>query len=152
MRLHRLVRGSINAVNKDKQIAWLQSTGVINDNTTGIATPTYAAVQNIWAQIQPVPTDELAHLEQLNIQGVLRQVYMKGAVASAVREDGTGGDLLHFPEVPWPEAPLRTWLVMRVEEQWPSWCKVVVRLQNDMNYVWTADSTTPADSSEPAGA
>jgi hypothetical protein len=152
MHLRRLVRGSINAVNKDKLIQWLASTGPINDRTTGISTPTYAPVQGIWAQIQPVPTDQLAHLDNLNIQGVLRQLYMKGAVASAVRADGTGGDLLLFPEVPWPGAPLREWLVMQVPEQWPSFCKVIVRMQNGLNSAWTADSSVPADSSETAGA
>lgn len=150
MRLHRLVRGAINAVNKDKLIPWLASQGAINDNTTGIATPTYATVQNIWAQIQPLPTDELAHMEQLNIQGVLRHVYMKGAVASAVREDGTGGDLLQFPEV--CDGAQRTWLVMKVLEQWDSWCAVVVKLQNDQNSAWTADSSVTADTSETSDA
>jgi hypothetical protein len=67
-------------------------------------------------------------MDNLNIQGVLRQVYLKGAVASAVREDGTGGDLLQFPEV--RGGALRVRLVMLVPEQWPDWCLVVVRLQN----------------------
>lgn len=152
MHLRRLVRGSINAVNADVVIAWLQSQGAIVNNATGIATPTYAAVQSIFAQIQPIPTDRLAHLEQLNIQGVLRHVYMKGAIASAVRADGTGGDLLQFPEL--PGGPLRAWLVMIVDEQWPDWCLVTVRLQNDLNNnqtsdgPWTADSSVTADSAQ----
>jgi hypothetical protein len=150
MNLHRLVRGAVNAVNRDVLIPWLSSTGAINDNTTGIATPTYAPVQSIWAQIQPLPTDELAHMDNLNIQGVLRHVYMKGAVASAVRADGTGGDLLQFPEV--CNGPQRTWLVMKVMEQWDSWCLVVVRLQNDLNWAWTADSSVTADTSQSSDA
>jgi hypothetical protein len=131
MQLHRLVRGAINAVNKDQQIGWLASTRHTTNTTTGVSTPEYAALQNPWAQIQPVRTDQLTHLEQLNIQGVLRSVYLKGAVASAVREDGTGGDLLQFPEL--LGGTMRTWLVMLVDEQWPDWCHVIVRLQNDMN-------------------
>ncbi len=150
MHLRRLVRGGINTVNRDQLVPWLSSQGAINDNATGIATPTYATVQNIWCQVQPLPTDELAHMDQLNIQGVLRQVFMKGAVASAVRSDGTGGDLLQFPEV--CDGPLRTWLVMQVMEQWPSWCLVVVRMQNDMNNLFTADSSITADSTVTADA
>jgi hypothetical protein len=150
MKLHRLVRGAINAVNHDKLIPWLASQGPINDRTTGIDTPTYAPVKNIWAQIQPLSTDQLAHMEQLNIQGVLRHVYMKGAVASAVRADGTGGDLLQFPEV--CDGPQRTWLVVLVNEQWDSWCRVTVKLQNDMNSVWTADSSVTADTSDTSDA
>ena len=140
MYLRRLVRGAINAVNADQMIPWLSSTGTINNRATGVSTPTYADVQNIWAQIQPLPTDQLAQMNNMNIQGVLRSVYMKNAVASAVREDGTGGDLLQFPEMLGGDP--RTWLVMLVEEQWPTWCKVVVRMQNDMNGIWTADSNT----------
>lgn len=131
MNLHRLVRGPINAVNKDQQIGWLKSTGSSLNTTTGDLDPTYAALQNPWAQVQPVPTDQLSHVDNLNIQGVLRSVYVKGAIASAVRADGTGGDLLQFPEN--PGEPNRTWLVMTVMEQWPDWCNVIVKLQNDMN-------------------
>src|ERR1700722_15761334 len=171
MHLRRLIRGSINSVNKDKPIVWLRSTGSIY-SAGGIATPSYAPAQTVWAQIQPVPTDQLAHLENLNIQGVLRQVYLRNAVASAVRADGTGGDLLQFPEryttaadevmtawtadaqvtadsgsftasgaPPEPPFPVRTWLVMLVAEAWDTWTKVVVRLQNDMNNSFTADSS-----------
>lgn len=147
MNLHQLVRGAITAVNNDQLIPWLASQGAIYNNATLVATPTYAAAQLIWAQIQPLPTDELQHLDNLNIQGVLRQVYMRGAVATAARPDGTGGDLLQFPEV--PGGPLRTWLVIRVQEQWPDWCLVSVRVQDDLNFMWTADSSATADSTQP---
>jgi len=133
MHLRRFVRGAINAVNKDVQIGWLASTGSVNNPTTGDVTPLYAALQKPWAQIQPVPTDQLAHMENLNIQGVLRSVRLKNAVASAVREDGTGGDILQFPEL--PTSAIRSWLVMAVVEQWPDWCHVIVKLQNDQNYL-----------------
>ena len=176
MHLRRLVRGSINAVNKDKPIVWRASQGSILGGG-GILTPTYAKALGVFAQIQPIPTDQLAHLEQLNIQGVLRHVYLRNAIASAVRADGTGGDLLYFPER-WTSAaeeaiaawtadsdvtadspsdnasgvpafvhpPIRAWLVMLVNEQWDSWCRVTVRMQNDLNNVLTADSSTTADS------
>ncbi len=146
MHLRQLVRGSINAVNRNWLIQWYASQGPINNRTTGVSTPTYAPVQNIWAQIQPVPSDQLAHMDQLNIQGILRSVYMRDAVASAVRPDGTGGDLLQFPEV--LGGVVRTWLVMLVDEQWATWCHVIVRLQNDQNTSFTSDSTITSDSSK----
>lgn len=131
MQLRRSIRGAINSVNKDQQIGWLASTGASLDAATGDLTPTYATLQSPWAQIQPVPTDQLAHMDNLNIQGVLRSVYLKNAVASAVRADGTGGDLLQFPEE--QGGPTRTWLVMAVLEAWPTWAHVVVKMQNDQN-------------------
>lgn len=177
MHLRRLVRGSINAVNRDKRIVWIASRGQLS-GVGGFVKPTYAPALTVFAQIQPVPTDQLAHLENLNIQGVLRQVYLRNAVASAVRADGTGGDLLYFPErytsqaedvmdawtadsntvtadsanfnasgvPPFVPPPVRAWLVMQVPEAWDSWCKVIVRMQNDINNIYTADSSTTADS------
>lgn len=144
MNLRGLVRGAINSVNNDKLIQWLASTGS-TFGAAGTLTPTYAAVQSIYAQIQPVPTDRLAQLENLNIQGVMRSVYMRNGVASAVRADGTGGDLLQFPEV--LNGLPRTWLVVTVEEAWDNWCHVIVKMQNDMNNApWTSDSSVPSDS------
>ena len=130
MNLHGIIRNAINVVNPNQQIGWLQYQATTTDPDTAISTPVYAALQNLWAQIQPLSTDQLAQMDNLNIQGVLREVRMKGAVASAVREDGTGGDILQFPEL--PGGPLRTWLVMAVSEQWPEWCAVIVRVQNDL--------------------
>lgn len=135
MNLRSLVRGAINTVNPDQPVQWLQYQAYSTDATLK-STATYAAAQTLWAQVQPLPTDELAHLENLNIQGVLRQVHLRGAIASAVREDGTGGDLLQFPEI--AGGAVRTWLVMLVSEVWATgyqgdtaaWCRVVVRLQN----------------------
>lgn len=179
MHLRRLVRGPINAINRDKLIVWRAYRGTLFPGG-GIATPTYAPALKVFAQVQPIPTDQLAHLEQLNIQGVLRQVYLRNAVASAVRADGTGGDLLYFPErwtsaaeeamvawtadsnvtadsnlnasgvPPFVQPPVRAWLVMLVNEQWDSWCRVTVRMQNDINNVLTADSSTTADSAATA--
>lgn len=149
MYLRRFIRGAINAVNNNIQIQWAASTGYTFDPTqAGGLVPTYA-VKTIWAQIQPVDTTKLANLEQLNIQGVLRSVYMRDAVASVVRPDGTGGDLLQFPET--VGGPMRTWLVVSVPEQWTDYCHVIAQLQNDMNNApWTADSSTSSDSPEAA--
>lgn len=136
MNLRGIVRGAINQVNPNQQITWFQCTGTAGPDASGVVTPSYAAAQTVWAQVQPVPTDRLAHLDNLEIQGVLRSVYLMGAVASAVREDGTGGDLLQFPEIAGQAA--RTWIVELVDEQWnsdgaPQWCRVIARLQNDPN-------------------
>jgi hypothetical protein len=128
--LRGIVRGAIGVVNPDVQVAWLQYLTYTTDGS-GASTPSYASAQTLCAQVQPLSTGQLMHMEQLNIQGVLRAVYLRGAVAGAVREDGTGGDLLQFPEV--PGGAQRTWLVVEVPEQWPDWCRVICRLQNDQH-------------------
>lgn len=127
MNLRGVVHGVLGTVNPDQPVTWLQFQSYSTVNT--ITTPVYAPAQTLTGQVQPLSTDQLAHMEQLNIQGVLRQVYLKGAVATAVRKDGTGGDLLQFPEI--PGGPSRSWLVVLSNEQWPDWCRVTTRLQND---------------------
>lgn len=131
MDLRGIVSNAIGVVNPQIPVGWNKYLAPTAPNASGQSFATYAATVTLCGQVQPLPTDRLAHMEQLNIQGVLRQVYLKGAVATAVREDGTGGDLLLFPEV--PGGPQRTWLVVEVPEQWPNWCLAVCRLQNDPN-------------------
>jgi hypothetical protein len=132
MDLRRIVKGPIGAVNPQVWVSWLKYLTASTDSS-GISTPTYADALPLYAQVQPLATDQLAHMDQLNIQGVLRSVYLRGAVATAVRENGTGGDLLQFPET--KGGPQRTWLVVQVPEQWPDWCNVVCKLQNDQNSI-----------------
>ena len=128
MNLRSIANGALQALNPDVQVTWLQSQGFTNDSA-GNASPQYAPPQTLCAQVQPLSTDQLRHMDNLNIQGVLRSVYLRGAVSTAVRIDVTGGDLLQFPEL--PNGPNRTWLVETVDEQWPNWCRATVRLQND---------------------
>ncbi len=128
MNLRQIANRALQVLNPDLQIAWLQFQTYTTDGA-GNSTPVYSVAQLINAQVQPLSTDQLRHMDNLNIQGVLRSVYLKGAVATAVRIDGTGGDLLQFPEL--PNGPDRTWLVVTVDEQWPTWCRVTARLQND---------------------
>jgi hypothetical protein len=127
MDLRRIVRGPIGAVNPDVPVGWLKYLAATAPDNSGKSSPTYAPLQTPMGQVQPLSTGQLMHMDQLNIQGVLRSVYLKGAVATAVREDGTGGDLLQFPEV--PGGPQHTWLVVEAPEQWPDWCRVIARLQ-----------------------
>lgn len=133
MNLQGIVSGALQGVHGNDQIGWLQYLSASAPDAAGASTPIYAPVQTVSAQIQPLPTQQLQHLANLNIQGVLRQVYIQGAVATAVREDGTGGDLLQFPEI--PGGTVRNWLVVLVPEQWndangAAWCRATVQLQN----------------------
>ncbi len=128
MNLRGLVNRAVQGVNPDLPITWQSSQGYSTDPASGVSTPNYIT-QTVYGQVQPLPTQRLAHLAELNIQGVLRSVFVRGTVLTAVRVDGTGGDLLQFPEI--PGAPTRTWLVVLVDEQWPDWCRATVQLQND---------------------
>ena len=64
--------------------------------------------------------DDLKQLDGMNIQGVLKAIYLRGALAGVVRPDGTGGDLVLRNN------GAETWLVVKVLENWPNWTKAAI--------------------------
>lgn len=77
------------------------------------------------AQIQALNSDDLKQLDGLNIQGTIQAIYLRGALAGVIRPDQTGGDLVLIPAGRY----MGTWLITKVLEQWPDWCKAVIVLQ-----------------------
>lgn len=79
------------------------------------------------AQIQALDNSDLKQLEGLNIQGSIRAIYLRGALAGVIRPDSKGGDLVTITSgigvVP---ALIGTWLVTKVLESWPLWTKAVI--------------------------
>lgn len=126
MNLHAIVRGAITTVNPDISVTWRASTGYTND-AAGKQTPAYASDVPIQAQVQALTTDDLAHVEMLNLQGIFRTVYMYGNKQGIVRPEARGGDILLFPQV--PAGTVETWLIVKVPETWPDWCHVIACLQ-----------------------
>lgn len=80
----------------------------------------------VQAQVQPLTTKDLRHLEGLNIQGVERAIYLYGHVDAVVRPEGKGGDLIIIADGP----NQGIYLVTVVLEAWQGWCKAGVVLQN----------------------
>jgi len=125
MNLRQLANRVTTNVNPNQSITWQQSSGYTTD-ATGKRWPAYTT-QTIQAQIQATSGDDLKHMEGLNVQGVMRTVFMYGNPQGAVRVDTKGGDILQFPEI--PGGALRSWLISQVLETWPTWAKVVAVLQ-----------------------
>ena len=73
-------------------------------------------------QVQALTSPELRQLDSLNIQGVMKAVYLSGRWHGAVRVGQQGGDLLKFHG--------QTWLAVQVIENWSTWSKLAVVLQN----------------------
>lgn len=132
LNLHAIVRPAINAVNPEILGQWLVSTG-FTQAADFQQVPSYAAPVTVPMQVQALTGKDLRHQDLLNVQGVLRGVYMFGNVQGVVRVDAKGGDLLQFPQV--LGGTVRTWKVQAVLETWnptsPGWCKVAVVLQID---------------------
>jgi hypothetical protein len=128
--LHNIVRGAISAVNPDILGTWRESTGYTT-SAAGRPTPTYTDHTAVRMQVQALTGKDLMHEAFMSMQGVKRSVYAQGNIQGVVRPDGTGGDILQFPQN--RGGTVRNWLVVCVLETWTpdagGWCKVGVVLQ-----------------------
>lgn len=133
MNLHAIARSAIGTVNPEYLGVWKQSTGFGQD-PTGRPIPTYNVFSNTRFQVQHLSGRDLVHTDFISQQGVKRTVYAFGNITGVVRPDGTGGDLLQFPEN--RGGSNRTWLVTHVLETYSpdtaGWCRVGVVLQPDV--------------------
>lgn len=122
LNLHGIVSGAVGTVNSNITVAYEKSTG----NTplpSGKLVPSYAAVQQIRAQMQALTWKDLQQLDGINMNGERRAIYLYGAINGVVRPAASGGDLI-------TDGDGNIWLVVQNLEQWPFWCKVAVTLQN----------------------
>ena len=122
MDLRGLANGVTTTVNPNKTVTVRRSTGY----TIGAGrrqVPSYAAPVTGPGQIQALDANDIKQLDGLNVQGTIRAIYLRGALAGVVRPDGTGGDLVQIDG--------QNWLVVKVLEGWPTWTKAAIVLQGD---------------------
>ena len=120
MDLRGLANGVSSTVNPNKTVTVRRSTGF----TIGAGrkqVPSYATPVEGPGQVQALDGKDLQQLDGLNVQGTIRAIYLRGALAGVIRPDGTGGDLV--------EIGAETWLVVKVLESWPTWTKAAIVLQ-----------------------
>ena len=122
MDLRGIANGVITTVNPNETVTVLRSTGY----TIGAGAkqvPSYAAPVVGPGQVQALDADDIKQLDGLNIQGVIRAIYLRGTLAGVIRPDGTGGDIVKRKN------DTETWLVVKVLESWPDWTKAAIVLQ-----------------------
>lgn len=120
MDLRGIANGVTSTVNPNIIVTVLRSTGY----TIGAGrkqVPSYATPITGPGQVQALDGDDLKQLDGLNIQGTIRAIYLRGALAGVIRPDGTGGDII--------EIGADKWLVVKVLESWPNWTKAAIVLQ-----------------------
>ncbi len=132
LNLHTVVRQAAQAINQDITATYLQSTG-FSVNSAGQQVPSYATAVDVQIQAQPPSGRDLRQIEYLNMQGVIRTVFLYSNPQGINRVNAQGGDLLQFPQ--FPGAPVDNWLVTYVAETWAvgqtGWSKLYVTLQTD---------------------
>ena len=121
MDLRSLANSCTSVVNPNIIVTVLRSTGS-TIGRGGKQTPIYAVPVTGPAQLQALDGSTLRQMDGLNIQGVLRAIYLRGNLAGVIRPDSKGGDIVNIGE--------QTWLVVKVLEAWPLWTKAVVQYQN----------------------
>jgi hypothetical protein len=77
------------------------------------------------AQLQAMEYADLKQLDGLNIQGVIKAIYLYGSLAGVVRPDSKGGDLITIAS-PAATQDIGEWLVVKVLENWPTWTKAAI--------------------------
>lgn len=128
MDLRSIANGVSSQVNPNIIVTVLRSTGS-EIGRGGKQAPTYAEGVSGPAQLQALDGSTLRQMDGLNIQGVLRAIYLRGNLAGVIRPDSKGGDLVTI-EPPAPAPFVGTWLVVKVLETWPLFTKAVVQYQN----------------------
>lgn len=119
MDLRSLANAVSSTVNPNETVSVLRSTGY----TVGAGAkqvPSYATPVSGPCQVQALDADDIKQLDGLNIQGVIRAIYLRGTLAGVIRPDGTGGDIVKRKN------DTETWLVVRVLESWPDWTKAAI--------------------------
>lgn len=124
--LRAIANASIQQINPNITGTLLRSTGY-TAQPGGKRVPTFDTLTGD-IQVQAIGAKDLEHMNFLNIQGVMRLVYIWGNWAGVVRADQKGGDILQFPQVPGGE--VQDWRVVNVKETWPTWSSVIVVLQS----------------------
>lgn len=120
MDLRGIANRGANVVNPDITVSVQRSIGY-SIGAGQRQVPLYATPAVGPAQVQALSSDDVKQLDGLNIQGTLKAIYLRGALAGVVRPDGTGGDIVTFGG--------QSWLVVKVLEAWPTWTKAVIVLQ-----------------------
>jgi hypothetical protein len=122
MNLHAIAGAYISSVNPSVVGTVMVSSGAtVNADYT--QAPNFQPFTNQTFQVQAASTGDLRQVENLNLQGVYRKVYLNGAIEGLDRLAGKGGDLLLFNNA--------TWLVVAVLEPWTQsgWVCVLVAQQ-----------------------
>lgn len=82
--------------------------------------PSYNSV-DVTVQLQELSSTDLKQVDSINIQGILRSAYLNGNFNGVNRPEQKGGDILMIGA--------EKWLVVKVPELWPDWCRVIINLQ-----------------------
>lgn len=119
MNLRGIANGLTSTINPNVAGVFQVNTG-FTTQPGGKRVPSYNSV-DVTVQLQELSSTDLKQVDAINIQGILRSAYLNGNFNGVNRPDQKGGDILIIGQ--------EKWLVVKVPELWPDWCKVIINLQ-----------------------
>lgn len=122
MNLRNIANSAIQVVNPDQTIVWQRSTGY-EISASGKATPSYEEIE-CQGNVQALSDKQLRHMNELNISGVMRSVYLSNNAMGVSFRQIRGGDILtlrEFEDIEWTD-----WKVVHSAETWDNWAHVIV--------------------------
>jgi hypothetical protein len=122
MNLRDIVNSAIQTVNPDIPITILKSNGY-TIGTGARQVPAYLAPVTGFGQLQALDGNDLKQMDGLNIQGVIKALYVTGTTNAILRPNELGGDLIQIGG--------QNWLVVKMLEGWATWSKLAIVLQTD---------------------
>jgi len=135
LNLHLAVRQVIPAINPDIAGYWYVNKGFVT-GPDGRQVASFRPAVSMQLQVQSPSSRDLRFAEFLQLQGVIRTVWMFSDPQGIVRVNQTGSDLLLFPQ--WDGSQNDAWLVARPDEGWNvdqgGWSKMLAVLQTDRLY------------------
>ena len=130
MNLRGIANAASSQVNPNMPISYRRSTGYAIDPNSHKQLPTYSASVDGFGQLQPLMYNDLQQVDNLNMQGTMRALYVRGALAGIIRAEKCGGDLVTVRD--WLTGNEHVWLVVKVLESFADWTKVAVVMQEDV--------------------
>lgn len=85
MNLHKVVRGPINAVARDRLCTLYRMTGKQERDERGLTTPVFAPGEEVRAQIQSESAAALEHFERVETTTTTRRIYLYAEYDPALR-------------------------------------------------------------------
>ena len=120
MDINGLANPAVECVNPNIPVSIQASTGyTIGAGLKQI--PSYAAAVSAFGQVQELSSSDLKQMDGLNIQGVMRKLYLPNPFNAVIRPDSSGGDLITIAG--------QIWLNVKVLEQWWNFTTAVIVLQ-----------------------
>ncbi|EPY4576201.1 hypothetical protein ACXDKZ_002020 [Klebsiella pneumoniae] len=116
MNLHSIVRSAISAVNPRVEAQIYRSSGPVK-NQDYSTSPGFEPPVTMMVQKQALSQEDIRHMDNMNIQGVLVSIWTDGNWCGINRDRQQGGDKFVIGN--------ETWLVVAVPEVWPDWTRVI---------------------------